>query len=122
MLLGFAGALRRSELVAARRRAEVSAIVAAKRQSLDPLSARGADRVQTRGASAFAADAPDAQPAHRWRDQQFETNRYSVPSRWSLRDAVVEVFDERLRIIVGDECVISVALDAIRRCSMCDTP
>jgi transposase len=35
----------------------------------------------------------------------FETNRYSVPSRWALRDAVVEVFDERLRIIVGDECV-----------------
>jgi transposase len=35
----------------------------------------------------------------------YETNRYSVPSRWALRDAVIEVFDERLRIIVGDQCV-----------------
>jgi transposase len=35
----------------------------------------------------------------------YETNRYSVPSRWALRDAIIEVFDERLRIIVGDQCV-----------------
>jgi transposase len=35
----------------------------------------------------------------------YETNRYSVPSRWAHRDAIVEVFDERLRIIVGDQCV-----------------
>jgi hypothetical protein len=35
----------------------------------------------------------------------YETNRYSGPSRWAHRDAIVEVFDERLRIIVGDQCV-----------------
>jgi len=34
-----------------------------------------------------------------------DTNRYSVPSRWAHRDAVIELFEERLRIIVGDQCV-----------------
>jgi transposase len=34
-----------------------------------------------------------------------ETNRYSVPTRWAHRDAVIELFEDRLRIIVGDQCV-----------------
>ena len=34
-----------------------------------------------------------------------ETNRYSVPTRWAHRDAVIELFEDRLRIIVDDQCV-----------------
>jgi hypothetical protein len=35
----------------------------------------------------------------------FERNSYSVPTQYALRDAVVEAYDERLRIIVRDEVV-----------------
>jgi transposase len=35
----------------------------------------------------------------------FERNWYSVPSQYALRDAVIEAYDERLRIIVRDEVV-----------------
>jgi hypothetical protein len=35
----------------------------------------------------------------------FERNWYSVHSQYALRDAVVEAYDERLRIIVRDEVV-----------------
>lgn len=35
----------------------------------------------------------------------YETNRYSVPSCWAHRDAVLEVFENRLRIVVGDQAV-----------------
>lgn len=34
-----------------------------------------------------------------------ETNRYSVPSRWAHRDAIIELFENRLRFIVEDQCV-----------------
>ena len=34
-----------------------------------------------------------------------ETNRYSVPSRWAHRDAVLELFENRLRIVVDDQVV-----------------
>jgi transposase len=35
----------------------------------------------------------------------FERNSYSVPTQYALRDAVIEAYDERLRIIVRDEVV-----------------
>jgi hypothetical protein len=35
----------------------------------------------------------------------YETNRYSVPTRYAHRDAFLEVYEERLRIIVGAEVV-----------------
>lgn len=34
-----------------------------------------------------------------------DTNRYSVPSRWAHRDAVLEIFENRLRIVVDDQLV-----------------
>ena len=34
-----------------------------------------------------------------------ETNRYSVPTQWAHRDAVLEIFEDRLRIIVDDHVV-----------------
>lgn len=34
-----------------------------------------------------------------------DTNRYSVPSRWAHRNAVLEVFENRLRIVVDDQLV-----------------
>ncbi len=34
-----------------------------------------------------------------------DTNRYSVPTRWAFRDAVIELLETRLRIIVDDKCV-----------------
>jgi len=43
--------------------------------------------------------------ANKFAEVIFQTNRYSVPSRWAQHDAIVEVFDEQLRIIVGDQCV-----------------
>jgi transposase len=43
--------------------------------------------------------------ANKFAEVIFQTNRYSIPSRWAQHDAIVEVFDERLRIIVGDQCV-----------------
>ncbi len=35
----------------------------------------------------------------------FECNWYSVPTRFAHRDAMIEVYEDRLRIIVGDEAV-----------------
>ncbi len=35
----------------------------------------------------------------------YETNRYSVPTRYAHRDAFLEVYEERLRMIVGAEVV-----------------
>jgi transposase len=35
----------------------------------------------------------------------FERNWYSVPTRWAHRDAVVEVYERRLRIVVGTDVV-----------------
>jgi transposase len=35
----------------------------------------------------------------------FERNWYSVPTRFAHRDAVIEVYEDRLQIIVGDEAV-----------------
>lgn len=32
----------------------------------------------------------------------YETNRYSVPTRYAYRDATIEVYDDRLRIVVDD--------------------
>ncbi len=43
--------------------------------------------------------------ANKFAEVIFETNRYFVPSRWAQHDAIVEVFDQQLRIIVGDQCV-----------------
>jgi len=34
-----------------------------------------------------------------------DTNRYSVPSRWAHRNAVLEIFENRLRIVVDDQLV-----------------
>jgi transposase len=34
-----------------------------------------------------------------------ETNRYSVPTQWAHRDAVLEIYENRLRIIVDDQVV-----------------
>ena len=34
-----------------------------------------------------------------------ETNRYSVPTRWAHRDAVLEIFESRLRIVVDEQVV-----------------
>ena len=34
-----------------------------------------------------------------------DTNRYSVPSRWAHRNAVLELFENRLRIVVDDQLV-----------------
>lgn len=34
-----------------------------------------------------------------------DTNRYSVETRWAYRDAVLEIFEERLRIVVDDQVV-----------------
>jgi transposase len=34
-----------------------------------------------------------------------DTNRYSVPSKWAHRDAVLEIFENRLRIVVDDQLV-----------------
>ena len=34
-----------------------------------------------------------------------ETNRYSVPTRWAHRDAVLEIFENQLRIVVDDQVV-----------------
>jgi len=34
-----------------------------------------------------------------------DTNRYSVPTQWAHRDAVLELFEERMRIIIGDQVV-----------------
>jgi transposase len=34
-----------------------------------------------------------------------ETNRYSVPTQWAHRDAVLEIFEDRLRIVVDDQVV-----------------
>lgn len=33
------------------------------------------------------------------------TNRYSVPTRWAHRDAILEIFEDRLRIVVDDQVV-----------------
>jgi transposase len=35
----------------------------------------------------------------------FERNWYSVPTRWAHRDAVIEVYERRLRIVVGADVV-----------------
>jgi len=35
----------------------------------------------------------------------FERNWYSVPTRWAHRDAIIEVYETRLRIVVGTEVV-----------------
>jgi transposase len=35
----------------------------------------------------------------------FERNWYSVPTRWAHRDAVIEVYERRLRIVVGTDVV-----------------
>ncbi len=35
----------------------------------------------------------------------FESNWYSAPTRYAHREAVVEVYEDRIRIIVGDEAV-----------------
>ncbi len=35
----------------------------------------------------------------------FESNWYSAPTRYAHRDAVIEVYERRIRIIVGDEAV-----------------
>src|SRR5664279_5554788 len=43
--------------------------------------------------------------ANKFAEVIVQTNRYSVPSRWAHHDAIVEIFDEQLRIIVGDQCV-----------------
>lgn len=34
-----------------------------------------------------------------------DTNRYSVPTQWAHRDAVIELFENRLRIVVDDHVV-----------------
>jgi transposase len=34
-----------------------------------------------------------------------DTNRYSVPTQWAHRDAVLELFEERVRVVVGDQVV-----------------
>ena len=34
-----------------------------------------------------------------------DTNRYSVPTQWAHRDAVLELFEERVRIVVDDQVV-----------------
>jgi transposase len=34
-----------------------------------------------------------------------DTNRYSVPTQWAHRSAVLEVFEDRLRIIVDDQVI-----------------
>ncbi len=34
-----------------------------------------------------------------------ETNRYSVLTRWAHRDAVLEIFESRLRIVVDEQVV-----------------
>lgn len=36
-----------------------------------------------------------------------ETNRYSVLTQWAHRSAVLEIFEERLRIIVVDDQVVA---------------
>lgn len=36
---------------------------------------------------------------------QFETNRYSVPTKFAHRNAVIEIFETRIRIIVEDAAV-----------------
>jgi len=38
----------------------------------------------------------------------FESNWYSAPTRYAHREAVVEVYEDRIRIIVGDEAVPSI--------------
>jgi transposase len=42
---------------------------------------------------------------NKFAEVRFERNSYSVPTQYALRDAVVEAYDERLRIIVSDEVV-----------------
>jgi transposase len=42
---------------------------------------------------------------NKFAEVRFESNSYSVPTQYALRDAVVEAYDERLRIIVRDEVV-----------------
>lgn len=34
-----------------------------------------------------------------------DTNRYSVPTQWAHRSAVLEIFEERLRIVVDDQVI-----------------
>jgi hypothetical protein len=35
----------------------------------------------------------------------YETNRYSVPTRYAHRDAFIEVYEEKIRVIVGADVV-----------------
>lgn len=49
-----------------------------------------------------------------------ETNRYSVPSRWAHRDAVLELYEDRLRIIVDDQVVAEPARCPGRHQTMLD--
>jgi len=37
----------------------------------------------------------------------FERNWYSVPTRWAHRDAVIEVYERRLRIVIGADVGLS---------------
>ncbi len=40
---------------------------------------------------------------NKFSEMQYKTNRYSVPSRFAHRNAVIEVFSDRLRMVVDDE-------------------
>jgi transposase len=35
----------------------------------------------------------------------YDTNRYSVPTQWAHRDAVLEIFEDRLRIVVDGQLI-----------------
>lgn len=52
-----------------------------------------------------AACTRDVTHVNKFAEVRHRTNRYSVPSRFAHRDAVVETFAETVRIIVGDEAV-----------------
>ena len=42
---------------------------------------------------------------NKFAEVQFQTNRYSVPTKFAHRNACIEVYEDRIRIVVADEVV-----------------